>query len=46
MKPNGFDIFETAVKISPNVAYFLPRNTNVEQVRVLLINPGKVLRFI
>lgn len=30
--PNGYDIYNAAVKISPNIAYFLPRHTKVEQV--------------
>ena len=34
MQPNGFKIFEAAQKITKNVAYFLPRNTNVDQVIV------------
>ena len=30
--PDGFDIFRIALKISPNIAYFLPRNTSSKQV--------------
>ena len=29
--PNGFDIFEAARKISTNLAYFLPKNSNIDQ---------------
>ncbi|XP_046630637.1 uncharacterized protein LOC124310719 isoform X2 [Daphnia pulicaria] len=32
MQPNGIDIFEAAQKITSNLAYFLPRNTNVDQL--------------
>ncbi|KAI1712812.1 RNA cap guanine-N2 methyltransferase domain-containing protein [Ditylenchus destructor] len=37
--PNGFDIFKTARKISPNICYFLPRQTDVKQL-VQLAGPG------
>jgi len=30
--PNGFDIFEAARKISTNLAYFLPKNSNIDQL--------------
>lgn len=30
--PNGREIFNVARKISPNICYFLPRNTDFEQV--------------
>jgi trimethylguanosine synthase len=30
--PDGFDIFDVAVKISQNIAYFLPRNTSSNQL--------------
>ncbi|PAV64002.1 hypothetical protein WR25_00261 [Diploscapter pachys] len=30
--PNGYDIYNAAAKISPNIAYFLPRHTKVEQL--------------
>ena len=33
---NGFDIFQAAQQISSNIAYFLPRNTNVEQVNLFI----------
>uniref|UniRef100_A0A0N4VZ02 Trimethylguanosine synthase n=1 Tax=Haemonchus placei TaxID=6290 RepID=A0A0N4VZ02_HAEPC len=32
LTPNGFDIYTAARKMSPNIAYFLPRNTKVKQV--------------
>lgn len=31
-EPNGYEIFRIARRISPNIAYFLPRNTSVKQV--------------
>uniref|UniRef100_A0A8R1I0W7 Trimethylguanosine synthase n=2 Tax=Caenorhabditis japonica TaxID=281687 RepID=A0A8R1I0W7_CAEJA len=30
--PNGVHIFDASLKISPNIAYFLPRNTKVSQL--------------
>ncbi|CAB02307.2 Trimethylguanosine synthase [Caenorhabditis elegans] len=30
--PNGIDIFDVSLKICPNIAYFLPRNTKVSQL--------------
>ena len=32
MEPNGYSIYRAAREISSNLAYFLPRNTNVDQV--------------
>ncbi|VDL78804.1 unnamed protein product [Nippostrongylus brasiliensis] len=32
LTPNGFDIFTAAQRMSPNIAYFLPRNTKVKQL--------------
>lgn len=32
---NGFDLFHLARKTSLNVAYFLPRNTSVDQLKFL-----------
>lgn len=32
LAPNGFDIYTAARNMSPNIAYFLPRNTSVKQV--------------
>jgi len=32
MDLDGFKIFDTAKQISQNIAYFLPRNTSVNQV--------------
>ena len=28
-----FDVFEASKAVTPNIAYFVPRNANVEQVR-------------
>ncbi|KJH42672.1 RNA cap guanine-N2 methyltransferase [Dictyocaulus viviparus] len=39
LTPNGFDIFTAARKMSPNIAYFLPRNTAVKQL-ISLSGPG------
>jgi hypothetical protein len=38
MQPNGFDIFKAAQSITANLAYFLPRNTNVDQVIIKVFN--------
>lgn len=32
MSPNGQEIFETALKITKNIAYFLPKNVDEEEV--------------
>ena len=29
---NGFDVFDAALKVTENIAYFLPKNTNTDQV--------------
>uniref|UniRef100_A0A914D2B0 Trimethylguanosine synthase n=1 Tax=Acrobeloides nanus TaxID=290746 RepID=A0A914D2B0_9BILA len=42
MTPNGFEIFEIARQISPNIAYFLPRNTITTQLTSLAGPDGKV----
>lgn len=39
LTPNGFEIFEAARKISPNICYFLPRQTDVKQL-IALSGPG------
>ncbi|KAL6732454.1 hypothetical protein Aduo_003214 [Ancylostoma duodenale] len=39
LTPNGFDIYTAARKMSPNIAYFLPRNTSIKQL-VSLAGPG------
>lgn len=39
LTPNGFDIYTAARKMSPNIAYFLPRNTKVKQL-IALGGPG------
>ncbi|GMR53702.1 hypothetical protein PMAYCL1PPCAC_23897, partial [Pristionchus mayeri] len=41
MTPDGVKIFEASHAISPNIAYFLPRNTKVEQL-TSLCKSGKV----
>lgn len=33
LTPDGFDIFTASRAMSPNIAYFLPKNTSVKQVR-------------
>jgi len=40
MKPNGFDIYQAARQISPNLAYFLPKNTNIDQLVELAAPDG------
>jgi trimethylguanosine synthase len=35
MIPNGFEIFKVSQKITQNIAYFLPRNTDAEQLMEL-----------
>ena len=32
---NGFDVFDAALKVTENIAYFLPKNTNTDQVRII-----------
>uniref|UniRef100_A0A915A071 Trimethylguanosine synthase n=1 Tax=Parascaris univalens TaxID=6257 RepID=A0A915A071_PARUN len=39
LTPNGFEIFRVARGLSPNIAYFLPRQTTVTQL-VSLAGPG------
>uniref|UniRef100_F1KWE8 Trimethylguanosine synthase n=1 Tax=Ascaris suum TaxID=6253 RepID=F1KWE8_ASCSU len=39
LTPNGFEIFRVARGLSPNIAYFLPRQTTVSQL-VSLAGPG------
>ncbi|CAI4227688.1 unnamed protein product [Auanema sp. JU1783] len=39
LTPNGFDIFTAARAMSPNIAYFLPRNTCIKQL-ISLAGPG------
>ncbi|KHJ78141.1 RNA cap guanine-N2 methyltransferase [Oesophagostomum dentatum] len=39
LTPNGFDIYTAARKMSPNIAYFLPRNTSVKEL-IALSGPG------
>ncbi|KAN0024570.1 hypothetical protein ACTFIV_008978 [Dictyostelium citrinum] len=39
MIPNGFEIFKNAIKITPNVVYFLPKNTSkVDIAKLALIS--------
>lgn len=40
MKPNGFNIYQAARKISPNLAYFLPKNSNIDQLVELAAPDG------
>eukprot|EP01120_Amphizonella_sp_Union-15-10_P003958 TRINITY_DN14422_c0_g1_i1.p1 TRINITY_DN14422_c0_g1~~TRINITY_DN14422_c0_g1_i1.p1 ORF type:complete len:162 (-),score=24.35 TRINITY_DN14422_c0_g1_i1:13-498(-) len=42
IKPNGFELFSMSRKITSNVIYFLPRNTEVNQL-VKLIPSGENL---
>ena len=35
---NTLKLFEVATRISKNVAYFVPRNVDTEQVRVMPVN--------
>jgi len=39
---DGFDVFFTAKKVTENIAYFVPRNTNVDQLASLAGKGGKV----
>ncbi|VDM53591.1 unnamed protein product [Angiostrongylus costaricensis] len=41
LNPNGFDIFTVARKLSPNIAYFLPRNTALKQLISLSGSGGR-----
>ena len=36
---DGFKIFYTALSVTENIAYFLPKNTNLDQI-VSLAGPG------
>ncbi|XP_078712764.1 trimethylguanosine synthase [Lampetra fluviatilis] len=42
MTPGGFEIFRLAQQITPNIAFFLPRNTDVDQLTSLAGSGGKV----
>ncbi|KAM4552063.1 trimethylguanosine synthase [Odontesthes bonariensis] len=42
MEPDGFDIFSKAKQISENIVFFLPRNTDVDQIASLAGPGGKV----
>ncbi|XP_053571024.1 trimethylguanosine synthase [Bombina bombina] len=42
MSPDGFEIFKLSQQITKNIVYFLPRNTDVEQVASLAGPGGKV----
>ncbi|KAL3069291.1 hypothetical protein niasHS_018016 [Heterodera schachtii] len=39
MEPNGVHIFRVAQQISPNIVYFLPKNTRTDQL-IALAGPG------
>ncbi|KAK0426643.1 hypothetical protein QR680_009822 [Steinernema hermaphroditum] len=41
MVPGGIEIYEAAKALSPNIAYFLPRNTTVKQLLQLADKSGK-----
>ena len=36
---DGIEIFNAALQVTDNIAYFLPRNTNVDQI-ISLAGPG------
>jgi len=40
MVPDGFELFDLARKITPNIAYFLPRNTTDAQLLELAARGG------
>ncbi|XP_028284123.1 trimethylguanosine synthase [Parambassis ranga] len=42
MEPDGFEIFRLAKMISDNIVYFLPRNTDMDQIASLAGPGGKV----
>ncbi|XP_075069627.1 trimethylguanosine synthase isoform X2 [Mixophyes fleayi] len=42
MSPDGFEIFQLSQQITKNIIYFLPRNTDVEQVASLAGPGGQV----
>ncbi|XP_069813661.1 trimethylguanosine synthase [Dendropsophus ebraccatus] len=42
MSPDGFEIFQLSQKITQNIVYFVPRNTDVEQVASLAGPGGQV----
>lgn len=42
MEPDGFDIFQKAKLISENIVYFLPRNSDMDQVASLAGPGGRV----
>jgi hypothetical protein len=37
VKPDGWRIFEAARQLSPNIVYFMPRNTNLREARITLL---------
>ena len=40
---NGLEVFETAKKVTENIAYYVPRNTNVNQLATLAGKGGNVI---
>ena len=40
---NGFDVFDAALKVTENIAYFLPKNTNTDQVNCSFIIQSVIL---
>ena len=43
MEPNGFDLFKKTLAITRNIAYFLPRNVDDEQLLELAKISGSVV---
>ena len=39
---DGYEVYNTARKVTENIAYFVPRNTNVDQLASLSGPGGKV----
>lgn len=43
MEIDGFELFQAAMQISPNIAYYLPKNTSETQIGELaMLNSGVV----
>ena len=39
---DGYEVFKTTKKVTDNIAYFVPRNTNVDQLASLAGQGGRV----
>ena len=39
---DGYDVFNTAKQVTDNIAYFVPRNTNIDQLASLAGQGGRV----